>query len=619
MAPLPIRLGPAGRRWPVIGLVTLACLLLVPRQGSAQERLCDPSFEDCRAPILQLIRNEQQGIDVAFWFMEDARYATELINRHRAGVPVRVLVDQRANASKRLNETILNQLRDGGVPMRDKFGGDILHFKMMLFHGQNVVEFSKANYTPSSYVPDQVGVNYFDEAIFFTNDDNLTNSFRRRFEDLWINTSQYRNFANVIGPLARRYPIFPIHPSMNFPPLQDFSNRSVSRYNAETQGIDAIVFRVTDDRQADGMIRAVARGAPVRLITEPTEYRNPDRLWDAKHVDRMWMGGVQIKIRRHEGLAHEAAVVLRGLGEVIFGSSNWTTASAFYQDEHNYFYNPSLGKPWFFQWFADQFERKWNDTVNYGTFQPLPPDRPASRAPVDRSVGIATRGARLRWYGGPWAHFYDVYFGTSPNPPLLAAGLHLGPSESPGQLQSYALPNLVGNTTYYWKIVARTAANLAAEGPIRTFRTAAPPPDKALRGDFDGDKRTDVSVFRPSTGTWFWMSSTTGTTSGVQWGLASDRPLRGDYDGDGRADIAVFRPSNGTWFIIKSSTRAATAVQWGISTDIPVPGDYDGDGRTDVAVFRPSASIWFIVNSSNATAVGFPWGLPTDVPILKRP
>ena len=112
-------------------------------------------------------------------------------------------------------------------------------------------------------------MNYFDEAIFFTNDDNLTNSFRRRFEDLWINTSQYRNFANVTGPLARRYPIFPIHPSMNFPPLQDFSNRAVSRYNAETQGIDAIVFRVTDHRQADGMIRAVARGVPVRLITEP--------------------------------------------------------------------------------------------------------------------------------------------------------------------------------------------------------------------------------------------------------------------------------------------------------------------------------------------------------------
>ena len=93
---------------------------------------------------------------MAFWFMEDARYVHELINaRHQAGVPVRVLVDQRANSSKPRNVTILNMLRDAGIPMRDKYVGDILHFKMMLFHGQNVVQFSKANYTPSSFVRDQ--------------------------------------------------------------------------------------------------------------------------------------------------------------------------------------------------------------------------------------------------------------------------------------------------------------------------------------------------------------------------------------------------------------------------------------------------------------------------------
>lgn len=41
--------------------------------AAAQERLCDTQLEDCRAPIIQLIRSETQGIDVGFWFMEDAR------------------------------------------------------------------------------------------------------------------------------------------------------------------------------------------------------------------------------------------------------------------------------------------------------------------------------------------------------------------------------------------------------------------------------------------------------------------------------------------------------------------------------------------------------------------
>src|SRR5437764_5688333 len=101
-------------------IAAFAVLLLGSSVGAAaQERLCDTQFEDCRTPIIDLIRTERIGIDVAFWFMEDSRYIPELVNRRNAGVPVRILVDQRANASKRLNEQILNSLRDGGLPMRE--------------------------------------------------------------------------------------------------------------------------------------------------------------------------------------------------------------------------------------------------------------------------------------------------------------------------------------------------------------------------------------------------------------------------------------------------------------------------------------------------------------------
>jgi hypothetical protein len=97
----------------VIVVIFAATLLLaLPLGAAAQERLCDTQFEDCRAPVLDLIRNERIGIDVAFWVMEEAQYVTEPVNRHNAGVPVRILVDQRANATKRLNEAMLTSLRD---------------------------------------------------------------------------------------------------------------------------------------------------------------------------------------------------------------------------------------------------------------------------------------------------------------------------------------------------------------------------------------------------------------------------------------------------------------------------------------------------------------------------
>ena len=111
-----------------------------------QERLCDTQLEDCRAPLLTLIQNETQGLDVAFWYMADARYSNLIVQKFQAGLPVRVLMDDRADESKPSTTPIVKQLKDAGIPMRKKSGGGILHWKMMLFHGQNVVEFSKANY-----------------------------------------------------------------------------------------------------------------------------------------------------------------------------------------------------------------------------------------------------------------------------------------------------------------------------------------------------------------------------------------------------------------------------------------------------------------------------------------
>src|SRR4051794_30419954 len=104
------------RRLPVL---VAGLLLIASSQALALERLCDPAHEDCRAPLLSLINAETQGIDVAFWFMEDTRYASAIINRWHAGVPVRVLMDTEANAAYPGNVTTLKMLRDAGIPMRE--------------------------------------------------------------------------------------------------------------------------------------------------------------------------------------------------------------------------------------------------------------------------------------------------------------------------------------------------------------------------------------------------------------------------------------------------------------------------------------------------------------------
>jgi phosphatidylserine/phosphatidylglycerophosphate/cardiolipin synthase-like enzyme/regulation of enolase protein 1 (concanavalin A-like superfamily) len=456
------------RSFAVAALVLVAVLFL-PTRALALEELCDPAHQNCEAPLLNLIRNETKGIDVAFWFMKDTTIASEIIKRWQAGVPVRVLVDSRANADYSQNATVLAMLKNAGIPMRNKTGGGILHWKTMLFVGQSTVEFSGANYSSNAFAYGTAYTNYEDEVIYFTDRTSIVDSFKTRYDDAWTNTSLFVNYANV-RCVCRNYPTYTIDPQMNFVPWNDYRTRAVNAYNAETQTIDAIMYRITDRAHSDALIKARARGVNVRLITEQNEYRNPSRLWDAWNVDRMYIAGIQVRERAHAGLSHEKLVVLLGQKETFFGSSNWTSPSATSQYEHNIFTTDTT----IFNWVHDHFNRKWYNlgpSPETQPFTPLPPDTPSLKSPGNGATGIGG-SVTLKWYAGPWAHKYDVYVGTdSSNMTKVLSDYELGPSQSSTDYKSFTVSNLAAGRTYYWKIVSRTMANRSATSTTWSFAT----------------------------------------------------------------------------------------------------------------------------------------------------
>lgn len=211
------------------------------------------------------------------------------------------------------------------------------------------------------------------------------------------------------------------------------------------------------------------------------------------------------------------------------------------------------------------------------------------------------------------------------------------------------------------------------------------PGDLAVAGDWDGDGRTDLGVFNNGTFTLALLKTTvvcgfscivttvTEPFSTFTFGQGGDKPIAGDWDGDGRDEVGVFRPSNAN-FLLRVRGRvipcfgcqpgdhnafSTVTHQFGVPGDLPVAGDWDGDrkdtvgvyhlgifqftndfsevngssafgvtgdlpvaadwsgnGSDDVGVFHPPTAFWLIeLQLGVGPAMNFQFGLPTDQPV----
>ncbi len=138
-------------------------------------------------------------------------------------------------------------------------------------------------------------------------------------------------------------------------------------------------------------------------------------------------------------------------------------------------------------------------SINYPVYT-VPPNPAVLVSPVNGDWAMLD--AVLTWQsGGGGATSFDVYFGTSSNPPFVV-----------NQSATSYTPALAPATTYYWNIVARNDYGAAAATATWSFMT---PTTTQLVESFEATTFPPAGWVRTTAGSSYWERSTTQYKHGV--------------------------------------------------------------------------------------------------------
>jgi PLD-like domain len=559
---------PQRLRAALVATVCLACLAAArPAPAQTQERMYFPALENVTNVLVQKINAEKVRIDMSVWLLSEKAITNALLKRHTEDrLPIRLIGDRGSIFEiDAFTRGEFYRLAAAGVPIRLRVNPtwypEIVHWKTMIFVGQNLVTFGSANFTPFELAPVS-STNYKDETILFTDDPELVLAFKTKFDQFWNDTKVEPN-SRIAGPpyfmnwdeaCAREPRPAPDRPkcSEEYPTLYPnrvpmyintarleadnpmpadmvwgqgplFNNRLVQEINREVNFVGLAIFRLTVDNITNALMAKHAAGVPVQIMMEPQEYRNrkwPEFWITHANMDKLWAAGVPIKKRHHTGLLHMKMLVTSS-----YATNASSNLAAGWQRDHNYFV-PAGTKPLIYGAMRARFDAMWNDPTAYTDFVPEAPDPATLVTPANNATNAAT-GTALVWNRAPFAVAYDVYVGTSLTSMVRVGNVPARLINDPPMTYSWqpATP-LQPATTYYWKVVSLTNASslrpsAVATSATRTFTTGgvpAPPTSPTNPAPADGER--DYGL----TPTMTWSAGAAGTTYNIAFGTSNPPP-----------------------------------------------------------------------------------------------
>jgi hypothetical protein len=456
--------------------------------------------------IVDYINHENTRLDISSWYLSEHAISIAIANRFAAHVPVRIIGDRGAIFEADLNtRKEFYWLASQGVPIRLRVNPDnfpeIDHWKAAIFVGQGVVEFGSGNFAPTELAPVSA-TNFDDDSELFTNDPQIVSAFKSKFDTMWNDTTpephsiiagppylkdwddacmtehtgrcdyftQNPNPVHMVINTARLEPDSVTPPDLIWGQGSDFNNRLAAEISAENTAVDIVIYRLEVDNIRDALLERFQHGVRVRVIVDKNQYTNnvvPEYWLTHANIDKLFVAGVPILQNNHAGVTHLKTLI----------TSNYATnaSSNFgpnWQRDHDYFVS-ATGMPTIYQAFKNRFQAMWTDTTNFGPLVTTPPQQANIETPAPGATGVAVNTS-LVWDRAPWAVSYDVYLGTNPSTMSVVANVPAQLVVNPPDTYSWTPPSpLATNTTYFWKVVSRTFANMTASTSNQSFTTSS--------------------------------------------------------------------------------------------------------------------------------------------------
>ncbi len=125
--------------------------------------------------VLPLLKSANQSIDIAMFFLTHKTLTKELVNAHKRGVKVRIILDATGAANGYSKH---QYLREHGIAIKIENWGGKMHMKSALIDNRHLI-IGSMNWTSA-------GASKNDENTIVINNFSQAKKFRNFFEKLWL-------------------------------------------------------------------------------------------------------------------------------------------------------------------------------------------------------------------------------------------------------------------------------------------------------------------------------------------------------------------------------------------------------------------------------------------------